>query len=115
MSGVILCSDLLFASKATGTASALGLAVRVARDVPGLLALCRAHPPTCVMIDLHQDGLDLGSLLESLKPFGARTVAFGSHVDAERLREARAAGCDVVLPKSAFTEQLPTHLAEWLS
>ncbi len=34
-------------------------------------------------------------------------VAFGSHVAAELLRRARAAGADHVMPRSQFTQELP--------
>jgi hypothetical protein len=43
-----------------------------------------------------------------------RVVAYGSHVDAQGLAAARAAGCDLVLPRSKFVEELPTALALWL-
>jgi len=35
-------------------------------------------------------------------------------VDATGLKTARDAGCDVVLPRSAFVEQLPHKLPEWM-
>jgi hypothetical protein len=40
-----------------------------------------------------------------------RVIGFGSHVERERLEEARALGCDQVLARSAFFAQLPTLLA----
>jgi hypothetical protein len=42
-------------------------------------------------------------------------VAYGSHVDTATLRAAREAGCDVVLPRSKFVEELPTALPTWLA
>jgi DNA-binding NarL/FixJ family response regulator len=117
MNGLMLCRDLLFASKALGAASALGARVRVARDVEGLLTLARESPPGGVLIDLHHPGLDLAVLLASLReacPAMPHTVAFGSHVDAELLRAAREAGCALVLPRSAFSERLATDLPQWL-
>ena len=44
-----------------------------------------------------------------------RLVAYGSHVDAEALRAARAAGCDPVLPRSKFVDDLPAALPGWLA
>ena len=43
-----------------------------------------------------------------------RMVAYGSHVDAAVLRAAREAGCDPVLPRSKFVEELPRALPEWM-
>ncbi len=117
MSGLMLCRDLLFASKVLGAATALGVEVRVARDVEGLLKLAKAHPPGGVLIDLHQPGLDLPALLTALReacPAMPRVIAYGSHVEAELLHAARVAGCDLVLPRSAFSERLPTDLPSWL-
>jgi hypothetical protein len=44
-----------------------------------------------------------------------RLVAYGSHVDAGTLRVAREAGCDLVLPRSQFVEELPGQLANWMT
>jgi hypothetical protein len=52
----------------------------------------------------------LASLSTARRP---RVVAYGSHVDAAGLRAARAAGCDIVLPRSQFVEELPGKLKEW--
>ena len=37
---------------------------------------------------------------------GVALVGFYSHVETERARDARAAGCRTVLPRSAFVRQL---------
>ena len=69
------------------------------------------------VIDLHAEGLDLPALLAGLReacPAMPTTVAFGSHVEAETLRAARQAGCDRVLPRSKFVEELEADLAKWL-
>ena len=42
-------------------------------------------------------------------------VAYGPHMNAPVLKEARAAGCDVVMPRSQFVEELGTSLPEWFS
>jgi CheY-like chemotaxis protein len=115
--GLLLCDDLIFTSKVTGTARALGLEVKAARDVPALLALARQEAPACVLLDLHNPGLDLPALLAELKslcPVPPRLVGYGSHVEAATLHAARLAGCDPVLPRSRFVEDLPTALPGWL-
>ena len=78
----------------------------------------RQHPPGCVLVDLANPGLVLEDLLRRLEevcPARPRVVAYGSHVDTATLRAARAAGCDPVLPRSKFVEDLPTDLPAWLS
>ena len=113
--GLLLCDDLIFSSRITGTAKALGLVVNTARDIDGLSRMARKEPPTCVLLDLQHAQLDLVSLLSELRSIGPmRVVGYGSHVDAATLHAARVAGCDPVLPRSRFVEELPTALPRWL-
>ena len=118
MSGLLLSDDLIFTSRITGTARALGLSMQTARDVPLLQALARQQAPTGVIVDLANPGLAIADLIvwlkENIWPM-PRVVAYGSHVDVETLKKARAAGCDLVLPRSKFVEDLPVQLPEWLS
>jgi len=44
-----------------------------------------------------------------------RIIAYGSHVDVATLKRAREAGCDRVMPRSQFVEELPTALISWLA
>jgi CheY-like chemotaxis protein len=115
--GLLLCDDLIFTSKVTGTAKALGLDVTAARDASSLLRLARLAAPSCVLVDLHNPGLDLEALLRELReacPAMPRVMAYASHVEAATLHAARLAGCDPVLPRSRFVEELPAALAGWL-
>ncbi len=114
---LLLSDDLMFTSRITGTARDLGLTVKVARSPEVLLSLARQQTPRCVLLDLANPGLVLTDFLrqlaEACNPL-PRLVAYGSHVDTETLRAARAAGCDPVLPRSKFVEELPKMLQEWL-
>ena len=116
--GLLLCDDLIFTSRITGTARALGLTISPARSPEALLGLARQHPPRCVLVDLHHPGLALPELMRQLAqvcPAMPRVVGYGSHVDTAALKAARAAGCDPVLPRSKFIEDLPTALPGWLA
>ena len=63
--------------------------------------------PDVVLIDLSlPDAVDAARALRAHAP-QARLVAFGSHVDATRLAQAREAGCDAVMVRSAFVRALP--------
>jgi len=115
--GYLLCDDLLFTSRIAGTARSLGVTVRTARCVEALAKLIEQQPPACVLIDLSKSGLDLAGLvsrIRALSPSPPRLVAYGSHVDVAALRAAREAGCDPVLPRSKFVEELPQALPAWL-
>jgi CheY-like chemotaxis protein len=114
---ILLSDDLIFTSRVTGTARDLGLAVAPARSPAALLDLAARQMPTCVIVDLVHPGLDVPALIAGLGhlPHRPRIVAYGSHVDTVSLRAAREAGCDVVLPRSKFVDDLPTALPQWLA
>ena len=115
--GLLLCDDLIFTSRITGTARSLGLSIRSASALSTFQGLARSQTPSCVIVDLAHPGLVIADLMawltEHCQP-SPRVVAYGSHVDAETLHRARAAGCDPVLPRSKFVEELPGKLGEWL-
>lgn len=110
MSGLLLSDDLIFTSRILGTAQALGLEMRVARDSAALQALASPQT-TCVVVDLSNPGLVIEDLVRASA--GARVVAYGSHVDVATLKRAREAGCDLVLPRSKFVEDLPAQMTDW--
>ena len=114
--GAVLCDDLMFTSRITGTARALNLEMRVCRRPGDLLALAAGQPLACVILDLDQADLDVAPLVGAVKQPGPATiVGFGSHVAAERLRAAREAGCDLVLPRSQFVQILSAELPAWFA
>ncbi len=114
--GYLLSDDMMFTSRITGTARDLGFEIKVARSQEALETLLRL-PPAAVIVDLANPGLNLSTLLTAAKAASstATIVAYGSHVDSETLKEARKAGCDVVLPRSQFAKRLPELLPGWLS
>jgi CheY-like chemotaxis protein len=117
VSGLVLCDDLIFFSRIAGAARAAGLTVRQAKTTPELLALARQAVPGGVIVDLQNPGLDLPALLTELRaacPAMPRVVAYGSHVEAGALRSARQAGCDRVMPRSQFAEELEKDIGAWL-
>jgi DNA-binding NarL/FixJ family response regulator len=115
--GLLLSDDLLFTSRITGTARDLGLSLKSARTPDRLAALAREQAPCCVLLDLSNPGLAIADAVHALKAAspGVYLVAYGSHVDTATLRAAREAGCDVVLPRSRFVEDLPRQLAAWFA
>lgn len=115
--GLLLSEDLLFVSKITGTATACGLKIAVVRAAADLVAQVEQVHPACVLLDLHHPGLDIAALVKALhdQPSRPVIVGYGSHVDVATLKQARDAGCDLVLPRSKFVEELPTALSRWFA
>jgi CheY-like chemotaxis protein len=113
----VLSDDLIFTSRITATARDLGFAFRAARCAEALLALARQEAPRCVIVDLANPGLVVAELVRQLTEIrtpAPRVVAYGSHVDVATLRAAREAGCEPVLPRSKFVEELPRELGAWV-
>ena len=117
MNGVLmLCDDLMFSSQVTATGRALNIPVAVARTPASAAKKAAEAPPACVILDLHNTSLVLPELLVELKKSSSpRVVAFGSHVNAELLKAARDAGCDLVMPRSQFHKLLERDLAKWVA
>lgn len=115
--GLLLSRDLIFTSKVTGTASALGFKVVVAGQVAQALAQIARWSPRVVFVDLAAGDLAASPALlqcqEACGP-GVPFLAFGSHVDVEALAEAARAGCDPVMPRSRFTAELPALIRRYL-
>jgi DNA-binding NarL/FixJ family response regulator len=113
--GLLLSRDLIFTSKVTGTASALGHRVIVAGNVALASAMLAKWSPVVVFVDLA--GGDLVSPASIAKyreiapsmPF----LAFGSHVDTQALADAASAGCDPVMPRSRFSNELPALIRRY--
>jgi len=115
--GLLLSDDMIFSSRITGTAQALGLKVNAVKSAKNLMAQAKERTPTCVIVDLSHPDLRLPELIGEVQDVCSpmpRLVAYGSHVDAAALRAAREAGCNIVLPRSAFVEQLSGSLPQWL-
>jgi CheY-like chemotaxis protein len=116
--GLLLSDDMIFTSRITGTARDLGLCIKPARSIEVLTALLQQQIPSCIIVDLAHPGLPIAELMESLRTACTRmprVVAYGSHVDTATLRAARDTGCDVVLPRSKFVEELPRALPQWMA
>lgn len=109
---LILSDDLLDSSRIAGHAKAAGFDAITCRDSAAVFSAIE-HKPAVALIDLHNPGLAMETVIPALRAAGVRVIAFGSHVDVARLKAARAAGCDEVLPRSAFFEGLGDRFPAW--
>lgn len=100
----VLLDDLFFRARIDATARALGVDVAFAARADALPAGGPAG--ATVLVDLtHPEAIEAIRAL-ALRPDPPRVVAWGSHVDGERMAAARAAGATKVLARSAFTARL---------
>lgn len=111
---VALVDDLMFASRIAEAARPQSLALSRVRSPEALLERSRELGPGLVILDLDADRLEplraLAALAEDPALAGIRVIGFVSHVDVERARAARAAGCEV-LSRGEFVRELPALLS----
>ena len=108
---VALMDDLFFQMKLAETAKQLGVEVKVATNAEALMGLM-ASDPKLVIVDLNARSQPIQAI-EKLRQTrkDVRVVGFLSHVQTELAAQAQAAGCDEVLPRSSFTQNLAAILS----
>ena len=105
--------DLIFLSKIQETARLMGVAVEPA-DLKKVSEGFAQPSVRAIILDLnHRSGAAI-DLLRTLKANPAtrriEIVGFLSHVQGDLAAAARQAGCDLVLARSEFSQQLPQLL-----
>lgn len=106
--------DIFFLAKIQQTAKQLGIEVEAVG--PDTIQGSVTTGTGAILLDLnHRTGKAIAAL-QTLKNDSATraipVVGFLSHVQADLAQSARAAGCDRVLARSAFSQQLPQILQE---
>jgi DNA-binding NarL/FixJ family response regulator len=114
---LLVVDDLFFLAKIQQTAKLTGISVETV--APATLHESIAEKDSRgairgVVIDLNHRSGSAVDLIRGLKsdPSTAALPVLGflSHVQADLAQAARSAGCDMVLARSAFTQQLPALL-----
>ncbi|MCC7177274.1 MAG: response regulator [Acidobacteria bacterium] len=110
---VAAVDDLMFASRISTTAKAVGAVVKLTRSPEAAIAAARSGA-ALVILDLNSARVDPLAIVAALKAdpalAGIPTVGFVSHVDTATIEAARQAGVGRILARSAFVEQLPQLL-----
>ncbi len=108
--------DLFFLARIQQTARQVGVTTQAAS--PGSVAQEIAQiQPQAVILDLNHRSVSALDLIRALKADPATRsipiVGYVSHVQAELINGAREAGCDQIMARSAFTQQLPDLLRKF--
>jgi CheY-like chemotaxis protein len=101
-----LVDDLFFQAKMVETARQVGVALRVVASGDALVQAATAQAPALVLVDLNARQGALQGLTQLCAAGQTPVVAFLSHVQTDLAEQARAAGCEQVLPRSKFTADL---------
>jgi CheY-like chemotaxis protein len=114
---LVIMSDLFFSAKINDAAKRLGTGIAVVQDGALAMAKIQAIPPM-VILDLNCAAVDPIELILQIKANpstrGIPVVGFVSHVQTELRQKAAEAGCDVVVPRSVFAQDLPEILARFI-
>jgi CheY-like chemotaxis protein len=109
-------SDLFFSAKITEAAKRAGVTLRYVTNEKDLLEKAKANP-SLIIFDLNFDAVQPLQLIKKLKQDAGlkhlSLLGYLSHVQADLKREAEETGCDTVLPRSAFSMNLPEILSRY--
>jgi CheY-like chemotaxis protein len=110
---VALVDDLFFQAKMAETARQVGVELKTVTTSDAFVAEAQHGAPALLIVDLNARSGGVEAL-ERLRAAGNQrpVVAFLSHVQVELAERARAAGCQQVMPRSKFTQNLAAILSQ---
>ena len=111
-------SDLFFSAKINDAAKKLGMTAVFVKDYAVAIEQLKLHPAV-VIFDLNCTSADPLQLIKAMKENPATasigTVGFISHVQTDMKRKAQDIGCDTVVARSVFAQNLPAILEHFVS
>lgn len=115
ITAVAYIDNLFFSAKIIDVARRIGVPLELAATPEGAEEKVRRAPPALLIADLNASG-DAPALAARLKSDpatrGVRLIGFYSHVQTDLMERAKAAGFDLLLPRSAFVTRLGELLGE---
>lgn len=113
-----LVDDLFFTAKIAATASICTVSVTFAKDQEDLLKKASELTPSLILIDLSKEALGPLNAIQALKADtqlqAIPVMGFYSHVQTELKEKAMQAGCNSVVPRSFFSQNLARILSHGL-
>lgn len=105
--------DLFFMVKIQEAAKQAGLPIEFLKTEVDVLERAKSSP-ALIIFDLNYRDVDALKLIAALKADEATKaialIGYLSHVQGELKLQAQQAGCDAVMPRSAFSQNLPQIL-----
>jgi|SRR6266481_1191985 PleD family two-component response regulator len=103
-------SDLFFSVKLTEAAKRSGLALEFVKDGKEVLEKAQGKP-SLIIFDLNFESAQPLDLITQLKGSpetrSISLIGYLSHVQGELKQQAQEAGCDMVMARSALSQNLP--------
>ena len=114
---VAVLSDLIFTVKIQEAAKRAGLEVTFVSSKEKALAQAQ-DKPAAMILDLNDSRVNALELIGTLKgdpgTSGIELVGYVSHVQVDLKQAALDKGCDLVVARSAFSQNLPSILNRYL-
>jgi CheY-like chemotaxis protein len=103
--------DLFFTVKINESAKRAGVPIAFVKSQRDALDQAQAaEPPSLIILDLNFEAVSPIDLIRQLKADPAiskiQLIGYVSHVQGELKQQAQEAGCDMVLARSAFSQNL---------
>ncbi len=115
---VAVLSDLMFTVKIQEAAKRAGMEPVFVNSQKDALAQARQHPAV-IIFDLNHSAVEPLELIAKLKSDEEtreiNLLGYVSHVQVDLRKAAEEKGCDVVVARSAFSQNLPALLERYLS
>jgi len=107
---VAVVNDLFFSSKLIEVAKRSGLTLEFVKEEKVLME--KAHEkPSLIIFDLNFEDVRPLHLISRLKAGpetkGISLIGYLSHIQVELKQKAQEAGCDMVMARSAFSQNMP--------
>ncbi|MBI4874065.1 MAG: response regulator [Acidobacteria bacterium] len=105
--------DLMFTVKINEAARRAGIPVDFVKSDTDALEMAK-QSPVLIILDLNAGSVTplklIGKLKSSAATKGISLLGYVSHIQGELKQQAQEAGCDMVMARSAFSQNLPTIL-----
>ena len=110
---VAVVEDLMFTVKINDAAKKAGLPIEFVKSEEDVLVKAK-QKPTAIILDLNCRALNplrvIGLLKDDAESKGISLIGYLSHIQGELKKQAHDAGCDIVMTRSAFSQNLPAIL-----
>ncbi|HET9784868.1 MAG TPA: response regulator [Terriglobales bacterium] len=107
---IVAVDDMFFLAKIRETARQLKVPIELAKTDRELMEKMEP-PPSLIILDLNSVGLKplptIGKLRHKQELKKTPIIGFLSHLQADLKIKAQEAGCNLVMPRSAFSQNLP--------
>jgi len=106
--------DLLFTVKISDAAKRAGLEVEFVKSERDVIEKATAEKPLLIILDLNFSAVQPLKLISKMKSNGdmkqISVIGYLSHVQGELKQQAQEAGANIVMARSAFSQNLPQIL-----